>query len=1510
MDPKGICWFKWIGMPVIGFLLIGCGDFASKNSLTGLPGPPPTDLSILSSPVPFPSGSNPPDPRSSGHDWGYIAPPPAGKGGGDSGYVDYKIPADLVVSPTRVDFQMQSINSLNHQSFTIYNRGQKPALNLRAAGLAAPYLFREGAYPGFRGTCTDTLNGNSSCKFSITFQPTTLGRFILNTFEVIYDSNQATRVIPISLDGASTNIASLRFDNLVDDNHSYDFGALAYGISLTKTIRVRYFGARTATGVTFSGLAAPFFIASSSCGEEINEDCDLVIAYQPTRTGATRQKLKVTYHNSAYAAEDDLNLSVETAGEVFPATLSISSNGAYGSLLTATSLDKVFTVSRGGTLPATGVRPRTISNPAFSFKGGTYPGAGGTCATLITADCTLVVSFAPGVVGSYSSALVLDYNNGRIYTQASTQLSGRAVTPALLTLLPAIPTDYGSTPLHLPVIRTFTLTNAIGTISATDITISGLLAPFQNLVGCNAPLMAANSCSFSVTFDPDAAGNYSRLLQITYFDGVQTKQLGATLSAVATNGAFLLPNVTSYDFGSVIVGTSVATQFSFRYYGDQPVTNFTVQGIQSPFSFPGGAFPGGGTCGSSIGDCTVRLIFTPTEAGVFTSNFVITYDDGTGQTAMATIALRGTGLAAVPAVLRFNPVSYDFGERIINTNTTVSCTLLRTGNLSATSMTLSGLSGDFAVVGNTCGSTMSAATTSCIYKVLFTTSQAGARGPQTLTVSYFDGLSFKQTALTFSGTGIDIALINKPSANFGTVVLGQTKNIPLTYHNSGTRAATSFQFNFASVTTPFSVVSSTCGSSLAAGASCTVIVGFGPTVTGNFSGTLAATYETGIGVASFSTPLTGTGTLSLSIAVNNANFGLLPIFTSSDRTLTYVNSGTRTATNLSLNTDTLQASYSVISNNCGDTLAGGAFCSVVIRFRPVVAGDANETLVASYETGMGVVSSSAALMGSGTISISIQTPGATFPSLPMGSSQELPVTFTNIGSRAAAALTLVTNPLYSTGFSVVSQTCGTTLSAGGSCVAVVRFDPIRPGNQSAALRVDYDTGVGLASASAPLIGNATIGVLIAVNGNHSCARNSAGELKCWGQNNYGQLGLGNFSNRGTAAGTDSGMGTNLPGVSLGTNRFPKVIGLGYWHTCVILDDDSLKCWGSNSYGQLGLGVNKATVGGRVGEMGDNLPAVDLGSRAVPVALALGYAHSCALLTTGEVKCWGQNSEGQLGLGHTISVGKQTGDMGNYLMSVDLGMRSTRITANAGHTCALLENQTVRCWGNNFFGQLGLGDMQNRGDDPDEMGSRLPEVNLGTDSTARSVVAGGAFTCALLQSGQVKCWGRNESGILGRGWCQDSDGVPGLCSDSRYPLALRGLGLYPSHLGDALLSIELGNGRTSVDLSAGNSHICAIEDNGDLKCWGSNQYGQLGMENTIERGIVDGDMGDALPAVALGPALTITSIASGNFHNCALFSDGGVKCWGNNRFGGLGLEDVNHRGDESDEMGSRLGFVQK
>ncbi|CAM9143593.1 unnamed protein product, partial [Ectocarpus sp. 6 AP-2014] len=412
---------------------------------------------------------------------------------------------------------------------------------------------------------------------------------------------------------------------------------------------------------------------------------------------------------------------------------------------------------------------------------------------------------------------------------------------------------------------------------------------------------------------------------------------------------------------------------------------------------------------------------------------------------------------------------------------------------------------------------------------------------------------------------------------------------------------------------------------------------------------------------------------------------------------------------------------------------------------------------------------------------------------------------------------------------------------------------------------------------------------------HSCVVTADATVKCFGYNKNGELGLGDAETRGDESGE---MGDLLPDVDLGTGAVAIAVSAGWQHTCALLEGGTVKCWGRNDWGQLGKG-DFLDRGDDPATMGNNLTAVDLGTApsgngtAVAVAITTGQQFTCVLVEGGGVKCFGRNDEGQCGRGNLDTNVGSNGleDMGDNLPYVDLGAGVEMISVSSGtaSTCAALLGGGVKCWGGNSYGGLGVGDSYNVGDEEDDMGDNVQEVDLGTGETGYYVAYGLRHACAILMGGSVKCWGDNRSGQLGLGHVDT-------------------IGDDPFEMGDDLPYVDLGAGNTATSLSLGESHTCAILEDGSTRCWGKGFAGQLGRGEYYCRGKYVGEMGAGLAAVDLGTNTTASFLAAGADFTCAGLEDGSVKCWGLNELGALGLGDTDSRGDGADEMGDSLPAI--
>ena len=368
--------------------------------------------------------------------------------------------------------------------------------------------------------------------------------------------------------------------------------------------------------------------------------------------------------------------------------------------------------------------------------------------------------------------------------------------------------------------------------------------------------------------------------------------------------------------------------------------------------------------------------------------------------------------------------------------------------------------------------------------------------------------------------------------------------------------------------------------------------------------------------------------------------------------------------------------------------------------------------------------------------------------------------------------------------------------------------------------------------------------------NSYCVLVEGGRVKCWGQNDEGQLGIGSNANIGDA---DNELGASLAYLDFGSGLRATQVVVGVRHACAVLDNGEAMCWGDNSKGQLG---DESTTD-------RNTPVrVALAQGTRVSGMAIGSYHTCAALVGGDLKCWGNNLYGQLGNGNH---GENRSSDSPTAVSLGDSDVVTDVIAGNNHTCAILSGGALKCWGIGNHGRLG--------DGHEVLRSSPVNVDLG-ERTAISAIAGGAHTCALLGN-NVRCWGNGDNGRLGHGGTADRN---------------------------APEAVSLGsNGETAKGIFAGRNHTCAILNDDSLKCWGANSKGQVGIGSTT----------DAMNATAvdLGSNVTIKDVGLGRTHSCAILSDHTVKCWGEHKYGSLGAgAGTIIWGDGSSEMGGNLQAV--
>ena len=324
---------------------------------------------------------------------------------------------------------------------------------------------------------------------------------------------------------------------------------------------------------------------------------------------------------------------------------------------------------------------------------------------------------------------------------------------------------------------------------------------------------------------------------------------------------------------------------------------------------------------------------------------------------------------------------------------------------------------------------------------------------------------------------------------------------------------------------------------------------------------------------------------------------------------------------------------------------------------------------------------------------------------------------------------------------------------------------------------------------------------------HTCGLASDDTVSCFGSNAYGQLGDGSTSDSSSPVQVK-----NLSGVTQ--------VSAGGFHSCAVVSG-SVKCWGRNSDGQLGDGTTTASS-----------TPITVSGVSGAVAVSCGTYHTCALLSGGTVTCWGDNAFGQMGNG-AVSGDQLTPTAVASLSGV------TAVTSAGWHSC-VIAGGGVKCWGLNDFGQIGTGSTNE---------SEPTPLSVAVSGVV-SLSAGDGHTCAALSGGSAKCWGRNDYGQLGTG----------NTTDSNTPVNVSGLS-------------------SAVEISAGFVHSCARVSDGTLRCWGYDGNGGLGNGAPLSDSLV--------PVSVTGINTAATIVASGGLFGCSVLTDGSGRCWGYNAFGQLG-----------------------
>ena len=412
-----------------------------------------------------------------------------------------------------------------------------------------------------------------------------------------------------------------------------------------------------------------------------------------------------------------------------------------------------------------------------------------------------------------------------------------------------------------------------------------------------------------------------------------------------------------------------------------------------------------------------------------------------------------------------------------------------------------------------------------------------------------------------------------------------------------------------------------------------------------------------------------------------------------------------------------------------------------------------------------------------------------------------------------------------------------------------------------------------------------IATSIAANYSHSCAISEDKKVFCWGSNDNGKLGIG----KNAIDLEYSAVPLEVEGIA-----DAAAVTTGENHTCALHESGVVSCWGRNRDGQLGIS-----------DSGESTVPVQVKGIEDAVWVASGEGHTCAVHQDGTISCWGYSRNGALG-------NRQAYEDENFSTPTPVRVEgitdATAVTATSANTCALHRAGTISCWGDNSFGQLGSGQTS------EELEESAVPVQVADITDAKAIATAQWHSCALREDGTIACWGDNDSGLLGSGHTSEEleeSAVPVQVADITDAIAIaigkwhscalredgtiacwgsdNGLGRFgeiesdfqgTAQLGTFPVPVQVTDITDAVAIATGEDHSCALHQNGKISCWGYNLWGRLG---NGQSGAEESDT----PIEVAGISNAKDIAAGDESHTCVLHESGSISCWG--YFTQLGLD---------------------
>jgi len=935
------------------------------------------------------------------------------------------------VNPSAINFGPDPIGTVSSALQVTANNAGGTAVSITSVKVTAPFQISTNA-------CGSSIAATSSCVVQVDFLPTTAGAA---SGTLTFTDSTGTQSVALSGTGQAPATDALTPTSLAFPNTVIGAASAPLSVTITNNGDLPL----QSIGTSVSGN----FQASSNCGTSLagHSSCVISVTFDPLSLGALTGTLIVS---DAIRAQ---SVSLSGRGAAPPViTLSVTKMSFTAQEVGVSGNPRVLTITNtGGT---------AMANVGFEFTGanpGSFSTSGDTCgASLIYGgSCTVNVIFTPQSVGGLAATLVVTSSTPGV-TAGLVTLTGTGLAPPQFTVSQT-QLQFNNVILGQSSGADQVTIQNTGGVSVTDMELAAT-GDFAAAMGTCTPTIAPGAhCYVTVTFTPTVLGFRTGTLTIFSASG-EAPPVTVSLSGVGVAAASIVGNKTELDFGSISQGqVSTAQKLSITDVGTLEIDGLTFT-VTPPFQLTQNL------CASSLlaeKSCSMQVDFAPTATGAATGTLTIA--STTAGVTPLVVALTGTGLAA--AGLQTNPQSLVFGGVLVGSSSAAaSVTVSNPGGATLAGLALN-TTGNFSLSANTCGTSL-AAGASCSTNVIFTPQSAGMLTGSLNITSTSNNVA--PTVVALSGTGLGPgALVGTPSnINFGSLTVGFTSGTQsATILNTGTVAADGLSFRLVG---DFSLPSNTCGSSLAAGASCTAYITFSPSAVGNRTGSITLSSTTS-GAASATIALSGTGLPTAYLAASPASLsfpGTAPGLSSSPISLTLADPGVAAVSGIQM---TVTGDFSAAL--CATTLNSGFNCNISVTFTPTAVGArTGQLLITSTQSGVPPLTVPLSGTGTSPAFLSLSPTSLSFPSTPINTtSTAKTITVSNPGTAPLNAPSLqVTGD-----FQVTLNGCASgALAAGGSCTVQVEFAPTVVGGRTGTLTVSSTTA-GVQSVAASLSGTGT-----------------------------------------------------------------------------------------------------------------------------------------------------------------------------------------------------------------------------------------------------------------------------------------------------------------------------------------------------------------------------------------------------------------------------------------------------